>query len=71
MRNYLFTLLAACALTACGSQNKEEAQVVPTLEETSLFTCSDAEVEGAYAWAQKMALSYAHDGSNDAVGPWY
>lgn len=35
-----------------------------------IFTSSDKKLEQTFHWAQKMALSYAHNGS-DPVGYWY
>lgn len=71
MTRNILTLCVVCALTACGTQPNEKAGVVPGADETALFTSSDPELEQTYAWARKMALSYAHDGQTDPVGPWY
>lgn len=58
-------LLSACA----GSSTKKSIERLP-LEQTSVFTSTDKKLEDTYNWAKKMALSYAHDGS-DSVGYWY
>lgn len=43
---------------------------VESKEKELLFTSSDKNLEQTFHWSKKMALSYAHDGS-DAVGYWY
>lgn len=65
------TLCTAALLGSCSPAPKGQQGVVPTPEETSLFTSNDSELDQIYAWARKMALSYAHDGQTDPVGSWY
>lgn len=62
-------LITGC-MTGCGSSSKEHTVKKLSYEETSTFTSSDKELEKAYNWAKRMALSYAHD-NNDPVGCWY
>lgn len=71
MKKIVLTLCTAALLGACSFSPKEQQGVVPTPEETSLFTSNDSELDQIYVWARKMALSYAHDGQNAPVGPWY
>lgn len=69
MKRTLLIGLSVLCLTGCGtSQKKNENRPAP--EQVSVFTSSDKELENVYAWAKKMALSYAHDGT-DSVGYWY
>ena len=68
------TILFACVamlLAACHTNSNVSEGVIPAPEETAIFACNDHELEQAYTWARKMALSYAHDGVDDPVGPWY
>lgn len=62
-------LITLC-MTGCGSTSKKHTVNKLSYEETSTFTSSDKELEKAYNWAKRMALSYAHD-NNDPVGCWY
>ena len=57
-------------MAGCGSSSKKTVVQELPVEQTSVFTSSDKELENAYNWAKKMALSYAHDHS-DPVGYWY
>ena len=57
-------------MAGCGSSSKKTVVQELPVEQTSVFTSSDKELENAYNWAKKMALSYAHDNS-DPVGYWY
>lgn len=70
MKQMIALGLMALCITGCGSS--PEKRSVPSLapEQTSVFTCSDKNMENAYNWAKKMALSYAHD-DTDPVGYWY
>ena len=70
MKNVILYGVAAICLSGCGNSPKNKAIEKLPVEQTSVFTSSDKKLENAYAWAKKMALSYAHDGS-DPVGYWY
>ena len=39
-------------------------------EQIAVFVSTDKHLDNTYNWARKMALSYAHDGT-DPVGYWY
>ncbi len=65
----LSTLIPLCIAGCSSSSEKKSVQPLES-EQTSVFTSSDKNLENAYNWAKKMALSYAHDG-NDPVGCWY
>lgn len=45
--------------------------MLPPSGQIALFTSNDSELQQLFAWARKLALSYAHDGADDPVGPWY
>lgn len=70
MKNVILYGVAALCLTGCKNSAKNKTIEKLPIEQTSVFTSSDKELENAYTWAKKMALSYAHDG-NDSVGYWY
>lgn len=70
LKQILITGLITLCMTGCGSSSKEHTAKNLSYEEISTFTSSDKELEKAYNWAKKMALSYAHD-DNDPVGCWY
>ncbi len=53
---------------ATGDTDKDDAGSQPNQEMS--FSSSDKDLEQTFYWAKKMALSYAHDGS-DPVGHWY
>lgn len=63
--------LFACSDSADARQARKE-QSEDNKEENRLlnFTSSDNNMERTFAWARRMALSYAHDGT-DPVGYWY
>lgn len=63
---FLFILLAAGLSIGC------QAEIPPTVPPASslTFATSDAALQQSFDWAQRMALSYAHNGA-DPVGPWY
>ncbi len=70
MKNMFLIGTSALLLSACvGSSTKKPIEKLP-LEQTSVFASTDKNLENAYNWAKKMALSYVHDGS-DPVGYWY
>lgn len=70
MKKVIISGLTLICLAGCGSPSKEKPLAELQPEQISLFTSSDKEMEKAYNWARRMALSYAHDGT-DPVGYWY
>lgn len=70
MKQFLLTGIAAVCLAGCSSSPKENTVPQLTADQISVFTSSDKQMENAYIWAKKTALSYAHD-ENDPVGKWY
>lgn len=70
MKKAILLGVTALCMAGCSSSSKEDAiQRLPS-DQVSVFTSSDKQLENAYNWAKKMALSYAHDHS-DPVGYWY
>lgn len=70
MKKAILLGVTALCMVSCGSSSKEDSiQRLPS-DQISVFTSSDKQLENAYNWARKMALSYAHDNS-DPVGYWY
>lgn len=61
----LSTLIPLCIAGCSSSSEKKSVQPLES-EQTSVFTSSDKNLENAYNWAKKMALSYAHDGNDPA-----
>ena len=57
-------------LVGCGSKSQTGTENRLPPEETAVFTSTDQALQKTFEWAKKMALSYAHDGS-DPVGLWY
>ncbi len=70
MRKVIIAGLAVLCMTGCGSFSKEAVVQELPPEQVSVFASSDKQMEKAYQWAKKMALSYTHDDS-DPVGYWY
>lgn len=70
VKQILLAGLATACMAGCGSSSKDQSVKELSPEEISVFSSSDKELEKAYNWAKKMALSYAHD-DNDPVGCWY
>lgn len=66
------SLFACSSTVVVDSPNKEQEEDKGKEQEdrTLVFTSSDKDMERTFAWARRMALSYAHDGS-DPVGFWY
>lgn len=65
--------LFACSPTVVVDSShtgQEEDNGKEQEDRTLVFTSSDKDMERTFAWARRMALSYAHDGS-DPVGFWY
>lgn len=70
IRHLLLFGTIALLPSGCGnSAGKVVVQKVPQ-EQTAVFSSTDKHLENTYNWARKMALSYAHDGT-DPVGYWY
>lgn len=65
----LWISLSAVALASCGHSGRDSVSELPP-NEVAVFTSTDATLQKSYEWAKKMALSYAHDGT-DPVGYWY
>lgn len=65
-------LFGVAALFLSGCDNSARKAVIEKLpqEQTAVFVSTDKHLENTYNWARKMALSYAHDGT-DPVGYWY
>lgn len=65
-------LLGTIVLFSSGCGNSAGKSVVEKFpqEQTAVFSSTDKYLENTYNWARKMALSYAHDGT-DPVGYWY
>lgn len=70
MKHFFYTAFVAVFLSGCGCASQKSQDTVLSAEEISVFTSSDKTLEKSYSWAKKMALSYAHDGT-DPVGLWY
>lgn len=66
----LYGITVVLCLGSCRNLPKNKIVENLPIEQTSVFTSSDKDLEHAYIWARKMALSYIHDGS-DSVGYWY
>ena len=66
----MLTLVAACTSNECQQKCNNKGCCLDTPEKELSFESSDKNLELAFLWGQKMALSYAHNG-NDPVGCWY
>ena len=64
MRHLLLLGTTALLLSGCG--NSAQKAVIEKLpqEQIAVFVSTDKHLENTYNWARKMALSYAHDGTD-------
>lgn len=70
MRKIYIAALVMLSMVSCDT-NKEKKEVLKVdADEISIYSSSDKQLDKAYTWARKMALSYAHHGT-DPVGHWY
>lgn len=65
---YILILLVSYSCSKSGT-NKNEDNITHNTKSLS-FSSSDTALAQSFTWAQNMALSYAHDGT-DPVGYWY
>lgn len=70
MRKTILYSVVAFLVLSCGNQSGKSGVSELPQEQISVFSSTDSELEKTYNWARKMALSYAHDGT-DPVGYWY
>lgn len=69
MKRLLFLLCSTALLASCGGESAPTVKRLPQ-EKVALFHSTDSTLNQVFAGAKRMALSYAHDGS-DPVGCWY
>lgn len=70
MRHLLLLGTTALLLSGCGNSSQKAVMEKLSQEQIAVFASTDKHLENTYNWARKMALSYAHDGT-DPVGYWY
>lgn len=70
MRHLLLLGTTALLLSGCGNSTQKAVIEKLPQEQIAVFVSTDKHLENTYNWARKMALSYAHDGT-DPVGYWY
>lgn len=70
MKKVLLYTVAVSVISSCGNQSNKDVVPVLPQDQISVFTSTNNDLEKTYNWARKMALSYAHDGT-DPVGYWY
>lgn len=70
MRHLLLLGTTALLLSGCGNSSQKVVMEKLSQEQIAVFVSTYKHLENTYNWARKMALSYAHDGT-DPVGYWY